>query len=32
MRGCEPECPNEAISNANTIYVIDPAKYGRLHA
>jgi ferredoxin len=23
---CEPECPNEAIRNADTIYVIDAAK------
>jgi len=23
---CEPECPNEAISPGDTIYVIDPAK------
>jgi len=23
---CEPECPNEAISEGETIYVIDPAK------
>ncbi len=24
--GCEPECPNQAISMGDTIYVIDPAK------
>ena len=23
---CEPECPNEAISQGEEIYVIDPAK------
>ena len=23
---CEPECPNEAISDGEDIYVIDPAK------
>ena len=23
---CEPECPNEAISETGTTYVIDPAK------
>lgn len=23
---CEPECPNEAISQGDTVYVIDPAK------
>jgi len=23
---CEPECPNEAISEGETIYVIDPGK------
>jgi ferredoxin len=23
---CEPECPNEAISEGGEIYVIDPAK------
>ena len=23
---CEPECPNEAISAGEEIYVIDPAK------
>jgi len=23
---CEPECPNSAISEGKTIYVIDPAK------
>jgi ferredoxin len=23
---CEPECPNEAISQGDDIYVIDPAK------
>ncbi|HEB71662.1 Uncharacterized ferredoxin-like protein YfhL [hydrothermal vent metagenome] len=23
---CEPECPNEAISEGEDIYVIDPAK------
>ena len=23
---CEPECPNEAISEGETIYVIDPEK------
>ena len=23
---CEPECPNEAISQGDEIYVIDPAK------
>ena len=23
---CEPECPNEAISHGEEIYVIDPAK------
>lgn len=23
---CEPECPNQAISEGDTIYVIDPAK------
>ena len=23
---CEPECPNEAISEGETIYMIDPAK------
>ena len=23
---CEPECPNKAISEGQTIYVIDPAK------
>jgi ferredoxin len=23
---CEPECPNQAISMGDTIYVIDPAK------
>jgi len=23
---CEPECPNEAISEGSQIYVIDPAK------
>jgi ferredoxin len=23
---CEPECPNEAISEGNDIYVIDPDK------
>jgi ferredoxin len=23
---CEPECPNDAISNAGSIFVIDPAK------
>jgi ferredoxin len=23
---CEPECPNEAITNAGSIYVIDTAK------
>ena len=23
---CEPECPNEAISEGETIYVIDPDK------
>lgn len=23
---CEPECPNQAISMGETIYVIDPAK------
>ncbi len=23
---CEPECPNGAISQGDTIYVIDPAK------
>ena len=23
---CEPECPNEAISEGETIYVVDPAK------
>lgn len=23
---CEPECPNEAISEGDDIYVIDPAK------
>jgi len=23
---CEPECPNEAISQGESIYVIDPAK------
>ena len=24
--GCEPECPNEAISQGEKYYVIDPAK------
>ena len=24
---CEPECPNEAISEGETIYVVDPAKW-----
>ena len=23
---CEPECPNQAISEGSSIYVIDPAK------
>jgi len=23
---CEPECPNQAISEGDSIYVIDPAK------
>jgi len=23
---CEPECPNQAISAGDTVYVIDPAK------
>ncbi len=23
---CEPECPNEAITEGETIYVIDPSK------
>jgi len=23
---CEPECPNEAISEGDELYVIDPAK------
>ena len=23
---CEPECPNQAISAGDTIYIIDPAK------
>jgi ferredoxin len=23
---CEPECPNDAISQGDTIYVIDPKK------
>lgn len=23
---CEPECPNEAISQGDTVYVIDPKK------
>jgi ferredoxin len=23
---CEPECPNEAISEGDGLYVIDPAK------
>jgi ferredoxin len=23
---CEPECPNEAISVAKGVYIIDPAK------
>ena len=23
---CEPECPNQAITAGDTIYVIDPAK------
>lgn len=23
---CEPECPNEAITEAETIYIIDPGK------
>lgn len=23
---CEPECPNEAITEGETIYIIDPAK------
>jgi ferredoxin len=23
---CEPECPNEAISEGDDIYIIDPAK------
>ncbi len=23
---CEPECPNKAISEGETVYVIDPAK------
>ena len=23
---CEPECPNEAISEGETYYIIDPAK------
>ncbi len=23
---CEPECPNQAISEGDTIYVIDPGK------
>ena len=23
---CEPECPNEAITQGDSIYVIDPAK------
>jgi ferredoxin len=23
---CEPECPNEAISQGDTLYVIDPEK------
>lgn len=23
---CEPECPNEAITQGESIYVIDPAK------
>lgn len=23
---CEPECPNEAISETGTTYIIDPAK------
>ena len=23
---CEPECPNDAISQGDTIYVIDPNK------
>ena len=23
---CEPECPNDAISQGDTIYVINPAK------
>ena len=23
---CEPECPNEAISEGETVYVINPAK------
>ncbi|MDP3879778.1 MAG: YfhL family 4Fe-4S dicluster ferredoxin [Dehalococcoidales bacterium] len=23
---CEPECPNQAISEGETIYVIDPSK------
>jgi ferredoxin len=23
---CEPECPNEAISEGETIYIIDPAR------
>ena len=23
---CEPECPNEAISQGDSIYVIDPSK------
>lgn len=23
---CEPECPNEAITQGETIYVVDPAK------
>ena len=23
---CEPECPNSAISEGETVYIIDPAK------
>jgi len=23
---CEPECPNDAISQGDTIYIIDPSK------
>lgn len=27
---CEPECPNEAISQGEEIYVIDPNKWYRV--